>query len=75
MKLNSLVVRGQRDRCATSPGEHLREPCRDLHCSRPRTVQDQPPKASHHGEHLKGTARVLGSSHGDHLKEACRDLC
>ena len=24
---------------------------------------------SSHGEHLKGTVRVLGSSHGDHLRE------
>ena len=74
MTLNSLVVRGQRARCVISLGEHLREACRDLCCPRPRTVQGQPPKASYHGEHLKGAARVLGSSHREHLKGAARVL-
>ena len=72
MTLNSLVVQGQRVMCVTSPEEHLRKACRNLRYPRSRIVLGQPPKASYHGEHLKGTARLLGSSHGDHLKEAAR---
>ena len=72
MTLNSLVVQGQRARCTTSPGEHLKESYKDLRCPRSRTVLIQPPKALYHGEHLGGTTRLLGSSHGDHLKEAAR---
>ena len=72
LMLNSLVVQGKRAKCATSPREHLREVCRDLHFPRPRTIQGQPTKASYHGEHLKGTTYVLGSPHRDHLKDAAR---
>ena len=70
MTLNSLVVRGQRAKCATLPEEHLREACRDLRCPRLRTVQGQLPKASY--LLLKETTRVLGSSHGEHLKEVTK---
>ena len=72
MKLNSLVVQGQRARCMTFPREHLREAYKDLCCSRSRTVQGKLPKASYHGEHLKGTSRVLGSFHRENLKEVAR---
>ena len=40
-----------------------RRPIGNLRCPRLRTVQGQPPKASYHGEHLKGAPQ------GEHLRK------